>query len=77
MENNIEIVIQDKVDSSISTKLKSIANDAREAHSAISLLKSELSKINSSAISNLSSQFNKLFGTFAKFNNEQIKTETQ
>ena len=56
MANNIEIVIEDKVDSSISTKLKSIASDAKEAHSYISLLKGELSKLGSFSISGLQTQ---------------------
>lgn len=56
MANNIEIVIEDKVDSSISTKLKDIGEQAKSAHSYISLLKGELSKLGSFSISSLQAQ---------------------
>jgi len=60
MDNNIEIVVQDKVDSSISTKLKSIAFDAKEAHSAIAILTKEMSKLGGSSVTRLQSEFKKV-----------------
>lgn len=57
MAENIEIKVQDKVDSSISTKLKGIASDARTADSAVKALQSSLKSISaSSGLSRLQSE---------------------
>ena len=48
MAENIEIQIQDKIAPSISTKLRSIAADARAANTAVQSLQSQLNKISAS-----------------------------
>lgn len=49
MSENIEIKIQDKVDSSVSSKLKAIAADARTADSSIKMLQASLQSVSASS----------------------------
>lgn len=48
MAENIEIKVQDKVDSGVSTKLKNIAKDARAAHADVTKLQNALKTIGAS-----------------------------
>lgn len=73
MAENIEIKVQDKVDSSISTKLKGIASDARTADSAVKTLQSSLKSISaSSGLSRLQSELAK-----TAILQQKLATETQ
>lgn len=73
MAENIEIKVQDKVDSSISTKLKGIASDARTADSAVKALQSSLKSISaSSGLSRLQSELAR-----TAILQQKLATETQ
>ena len=73
MAENIEIKVQDKVDSSISTKLKGIASDARTADSAVKNLQSSLKSISaSSGLSRLQSELAR-----TAILQQKLATETQ
>lgn len=48
-DENINIVVSDKVSSSVSTKLKGIAADAREAGNAVKLLQTQLASLSSAS----------------------------
>lgn len=73
MAENIEIQVQDKVAPSISTKLRGIATDAREADSAVKLLQNSLKGLSAS------SGLQKLQTELAKtaVQNQRLATETQ
>ncbi|QBZ71756.1 hypothetical protein [Pseudomonas phage KP1] len=58
MAENIEIKVQDQVSSSISTKLKAIASDARDGHSAVTTLQNALASLNSGALSTITQNAN-------------------
>ncbi|WEM33670.1 hypothetical protein PSAKC1_00029 [Pseudomonas phage PSA-KC1] len=52
-DENIEIKVQDKVSPSISTKLRTIASEARNADAAVKNLQTQLSAINVGGLSQL------------------------
>lgn len=74
MEENVNIIVNDKIDATIDTKLKSIERTALNADSAVGRLNKALATINTSAISKLSNELNKIdsAATKAALGNERL-----
>lgn len=72
-DERIDIEVSDKVDKSVETKLRSIAAEARQGHSAVERLKAALADINSAPVQRLADASAKLTNALARELNAQTR----